>query len=369
MKETIGSFIARRRKELNLTQEDMAKKLNINSKSVSKWECDVNVPDTSFIIPLARVLQVTTDELLNRRMNTEEKNNKNVVFKDEIKIQESDIDKEKMDNRDIKKISKHKLRILLVLLLMVLIFSVYKLYDYFVPKVYFIETSLDTIFAQNGYLILKQNKLYFNLRGITYDNSKTPYSMELYYLDSDNKENTIYMEKNSIIGEINLFDEKGYNNFFDVDNINKQIRNMYLRITYDDKTSDMVRISFIGMKENYEFEMYKNNYFSTEESINLVNTMIEKFTPNDDGYLKIIDYNGKTVEVTYLDNNLFIYEYNDKEKILMKYHFPTSYFSYQKIRDNEVKDTVYGSLSDGNYKKLPEDILNEFNEIINISIS
>ena len=38
---TIGKFIARKRKEKNLTQEQLAEKLGVSNKTVSKWECGV----------------------------------------------------------------------------------------------------------------------------------------------------------------------------------------------------------------------------------------------------------------------------------------------------------------------------------------
>lgn len=39
---TIGKFIARKRKEKNLTQEQLAEKLGVSNKTVSKWECGVS---------------------------------------------------------------------------------------------------------------------------------------------------------------------------------------------------------------------------------------------------------------------------------------------------------------------------------------
>lgn len=42
--EKIGKFIAKSRKEQNLTQEELAEKLNITYKAVSKWECGLSFP-------------------------------------------------------------------------------------------------------------------------------------------------------------------------------------------------------------------------------------------------------------------------------------------------------------------------------------
>ena len=61
---TIGSRIAKWRKEKGMTQEDLAVKLGVSSQAVSKWENDVSCPDISLLPQLVRLLGVTADELL-----------------------------------------------------------------------------------------------------------------------------------------------------------------------------------------------------------------------------------------------------------------------------------------------------------------
>ncbi len=60
----IGKRIKELRKKKDLTQEQLADMLGITYKAVSKWECGMTTPDISLIIPLARLLEVSTDELL-----------------------------------------------------------------------------------------------------------------------------------------------------------------------------------------------------------------------------------------------------------------------------------------------------------------
>lgn len=59
-----GDFICARRKELNLSQKDLAEKLNVTDKAVSKWETGRSAPNISILEPLAEVLGVTVAELL-----------------------------------------------------------------------------------------------------------------------------------------------------------------------------------------------------------------------------------------------------------------------------------------------------------------
>lgn len=62
--DTIGTRIASRRKELKMTQEDLAVKLGVSAQAVSKWENDASCPDISLLPQMVKVLDITTDELL-----------------------------------------------------------------------------------------------------------------------------------------------------------------------------------------------------------------------------------------------------------------------------------------------------------------
>lgn len=60
----IGKFISERRKTMNLTQNELADKLYITDKAVSKWERGLSFPDISILIPLAEILDVSLYDLL-----------------------------------------------------------------------------------------------------------------------------------------------------------------------------------------------------------------------------------------------------------------------------------------------------------------
>ena len=72
MKETFGQRFLRLRKARGLTQEDIAKKLNISAQAVSKWENDISSPDISLLPELASIFNVTIDELLGKETNKTE---------------------------------------------------------------------------------------------------------------------------------------------------------------------------------------------------------------------------------------------------------------------------------------------------------
>lgn len=69
-KKTIGSFIAALRKANGLTQKELAEKLNVSDKTISRWERDEGTPDLSLIPVIAEIFGITTDELLRRERRT-----------------------------------------------------------------------------------------------------------------------------------------------------------------------------------------------------------------------------------------------------------------------------------------------------------
>ncbi len=62
--EKIGKFIAELRREIGLTQRELAEKLSVSDKTVSKWECGKGLPEVSLMLPLCEVLGITVNELL-----------------------------------------------------------------------------------------------------------------------------------------------------------------------------------------------------------------------------------------------------------------------------------------------------------------
>ena len=61
----IGSYIARKRREKNLTQEQLAEQLGVSNKTISKWENGKCMPDYSVIEALCQALSITLPELMD----------------------------------------------------------------------------------------------------------------------------------------------------------------------------------------------------------------------------------------------------------------------------------------------------------------
>ena len=70
---TIAEKIKQLRKDNSMTQEDLAEKLNVSRQTISKWETSVTIPDADNIVAISKLFNITTDELLNYRVETVQK--------------------------------------------------------------------------------------------------------------------------------------------------------------------------------------------------------------------------------------------------------------------------------------------------------
>lgn len=89
----IGRLIYEKRKELGLTQQELADRLQITNKAVSKWENGDGMPDVNLLAPLAAELGLTVDELLSGEEKAPcAENNINESYESESRLNESPSD-------------------------------------------------------------------------------------------------------------------------------------------------------------------------------------------------------------------------------------------------------------------------------------
>lgn len=70
---TIAEKIKELRKDNSMTQEDLEEKLNVSRQTISKWETSVTIPDADNIVAISKLFNITTDELLDYRVETVQK--------------------------------------------------------------------------------------------------------------------------------------------------------------------------------------------------------------------------------------------------------------------------------------------------------
>ena len=71
MKKTLGTMIAELRKQQGMTQLELAEKMGVTDKAVSKWERDLSCPDINSLPNLAGVLGVSVEELMQIKKEAE----------------------------------------------------------------------------------------------------------------------------------------------------------------------------------------------------------------------------------------------------------------------------------------------------------
>lgn len=81
-KQTLGMMISSLRKEKGMTQLELAEKMGVTDKAVSKWERDLSFPDINSIPKLAEIFEISVDDLMQVKTETKENVSKNKV--DEI---------------------------------------------------------------------------------------------------------------------------------------------------------------------------------------------------------------------------------------------------------------------------------------------
>ena len=74
-KQTFGAMIAALRKEQGMTQLELAEKMGVTDKAVSKWERDLSFPDINSIPKLAEIFNVSIDELMQIQTHMKENTN------------------------------------------------------------------------------------------------------------------------------------------------------------------------------------------------------------------------------------------------------------------------------------------------------
>lgn len=86
----IGMVIRKYRKAKNLTQEELARRLNVSPPAVNKWERGVTSPDVALLAPLARLLGISCDELLNFREELSQAEIKSLTQEAQQRLEQAD---------------------------------------------------------------------------------------------------------------------------------------------------------------------------------------------------------------------------------------------------------------------------------------
>ena len=140
----IGKYIASKRKSLGMTQKQLAEKLGMSDKSVSKWERGVCLPDVSIYKELCSILGISLNEFLAGEDIAQE----NLIQKSETNIIE--VIKDNINKEKCLKVMKYILLVISIFALSVLGFAIYRLKK---PQNYISPVAKDSIEIQTAELL------------------------------------------------------------------------------------------------------------------------------------------------------------------------------------------------------------------------
>lgn len=232
----IGSFIAKLRKAKQMTQEELAEKLGVNSRSVSRWETGTCMPDLSLFKPLSTELEVSVNELLSGERIEKEKYQE--------KFEENVVNVVS----DVKKKNRLSNIIVMVLLGILVFFTVWFWGSVFCENVYFTQSynAEKMIVMEKGPGDeITDGDLWFNTNG--YSVGKFHYLITT-YTDNNEKIGVIFLTQKKNIRDI-LNDRNRFSNDENID------------LTYKEKTGGSVMfISRSNIPEHYKVYYTKTSF-------------------------------------------------------------------------------------------------------------
>ncbi len=368
--QKIGKFILQLRQEKNLSQSDLANLIPVTRQAVSRWEKGQSIPDSSTLLIISKIFDVSINELLNgERLKKEEPKKLEKIALDMI-------DKNNLQSKKFK-------RVLLFMVLIILILSLSFLTYYFINSynsinIYRIEGSNENFTMQNGIFISTKQKTYFRLGKLIHNNNIEVKNVRLYY-KIYNKEKLIFEDSNA---DILLTDYYGYNEFFPYEDIANIIKNLYLEINYNDDKTEILKLnikkdfsnnalfyhkkSVNGQSNIKEEQVFKND---SSEKNHIIASMKEKGKKTNDSFVIDKTDQEKNILLTYFENSeeiiLEVTEKNCTET--WNYLFDKGYILvYSKYKDQNLIERKYITFVDMNeLKKSDKSIVNSFSNYIN----
>lgn len=302
--QKIGNFILQLRQEKNLSQSDLANLIPVTRQAVSRWEKGQSIPDSSTLLIISKIFDVSINELLNgERFKKEEPK----------KLEKIALDMIDKNNSQSKKFKRVVLFMVLIILLLSFSFlAYYFINSYNSITVYKIEGENKKFTMQNGIFISTKQKTYFRLGKLIYNNNIEVKNVRLYY-KIGNKEKTIFEDSDA---DILITDYYGYNEFFPYKDINNIVKKLYLEINYNNNKVEILKLKVKKDFANDIFFYHKkavNGQNSTKiepviknessEMSHIISNMREKGNKVDETYVIDKKAQKKDILLTYFENS------------------------------------------------------------------
>ena len=362
----MGLFLKKLRESKNYTQEQLAELIPISRQAISKWERGLAIPDSSVLVKLSSLFNVSINEILLGEYIT--KNNINDINQISLKLYDEKNKKSKII----------KILTIIIILFAIIFLAYYFIKSYKAVKIYTLTGFSDNIENCEGIMVKTNDKIYFHIGDIVTKNNLSINSIVLY-----SKENGSNIILNTTKDYIMITDENGYNEYFNFDNINNILNNLYMDIYYKDKketikinvNEDYVNNRLLFVKtikniDNAKFTENENNdtYVLKLIDENLIEKIKLKYSKiNNDNY----NYSKENIEINYSDSlkNLQITISENKSFIeYFVYQLNQDFISYKNYKDNVSFNYFFNKSKCENNCKNYQAIIQKFNNIILNSI-
>ena len=354
--DNIGKFILELRTSKGWTQEDLANMIPITRQAVSRWEQGKSIPDSSTLVILSEIFDVSINELLSgRRIPKKE------IVKESEKIALEIVDKHISMKKKIKRILISFISLFFIGIIGFLCYYFFATYNS--VKVYSIGGKSKNFYLQDGVLISTKQKLFFKLGELVYSDKIKIDDIKMYFY-KDGKEKRLY--NSNSFGEL-IIENYGYEEYFYFDDLEDILKGIRMDIYYDNKV-ESVELDFLMILSNDKFvfdkrkiDLNNNENKSSKLEDDILKFMIKKGTYKEDYYEYKVDnktfkyydeINRFTLERKYSDslevwrmncNNNYVIYYYGKNEVFVKRK--TNCFNEDcSIYDKELYDRFYNYL-------------------------
>ena len=313
----VGQFIKEERKNIGLSQEELANKLFVTRQAVSKWEQGKSLPGYDLIQKICEIFNITTNEyFLGERIKKENKKEINNI---PIKI----LKEEKKKQRKIFFIS-----FAIIILLILLFFFFYFFNTYKKVEVYSIYGQDENVKINNSNAFISNDRSYINLGNI--ETEKEVVKLNLYYLKEDSKREIFTSScrrkdncSSSSFGGSIMQVRGGDTEYFTYEDIPLVIENLYVDISYyDNKDDKEEKIATIKLDFT---KLYTNNnlFFFYDKEKEGEPIIFENDGFNDKLQEKVISEGFKYEIEEDTENEVYVKKY--KNNIIVKFYLSPNY--------------------------------------------
>ena len=324
--DDIGKFILQLRTDKGWTQEELANMIPITRQAVSRWEQGKSIPDSSTLVILSEIFDVSINELLSgKRIPKKE------IIKESEKIALEIVDKHILMKKKIKRILISFISLFFVGIVGFLCYYFFATYNS--VKVYSIGGKSKNFYLQEGVMIVTKQKLFFKLGNLIHSDDIEVDKVTLSF-KKDGKDKLLY--DNHDLDRL-IIENYGYEEYFYFDDLDDILKGIRMDIYYDDKVESMDLVLFLSLSNN-KFTFKKKEFDDKNVSLkdnelqnNILKFMIKSGIYKDDHYFYKID--NKVFKYYDGSEQLILIRNHDKFNDVWNYYFKNNYLSYYNDYD------------------------------------